>query len=247
MADGSERPRAVLFDLDDTLLDNSGNPFVVAQACAWLAEAHGFDADRVFEASSRAWGRHWPEVEQLCWLGRMEGFAVSLECWRRALRECGCADEAIARQVYDTHRQLGRKAMRLFDDAAGVLPVLAAGGVRLGAVTNGPCDFQREKLEALGLVDLLDTVVISGECGMAKPDPRVFGLALDQLRVEPRHAWHVGDSLLTDVAGAQAAGLFAVWLNRLDAAVLDGDICPDAQIGSLASLASLLEPGPHTG
>jgi len=73
----------------------------------------------------------------------------------------------------------------------------------------------------------------------------VFLQAVDQLGLAPRDVWHVGDSLTTDVAGAHAAGLHSVWLNRqAGPAPIDQprpDIAPDIEIASLAELPALLQ------
>lgn len=81
-------------------------------------------------------------------------------------------------------------------------------------ITNGGSDTQREKLTVLNLEPWFDVVIVSGEFRLAKPDAAVFALALDRLGIGPEGVWHVGDSLRTDVAGAKAANLTAVWLNR---------------------------------
>ena len=86
-------------------------------------------------------------------------------------------------------------------------------------------------------------VVISGEVGRAKPDASVFTLALDELGGARENVWHVGDSLRTDVAGAQAAGLTAVRLTRRGVHRTDPDPKPDYEIRSLAELAALLPAG----
>lgn len=95
---------------------------------------------------------------------------------------------------------------------------------------------QREKLNALGIDEWFDAVVISGEIGVAKPDAAAFRLALDQLVVEPESVWHVGDDLKTDVAGARAAGITAVWLNRRGLVRRESDPRADLEILSLSSL-----------
>jgi putative hydrolase of the HAD superfamily len=122
----------------------------------------------------------------------------------------------------------------------------------LAIVTNGPSDVQRESLR--GIEDRVDAVIISGEVGVAKPDPAIFFLAAERLGVVPQDAWHVGDSLSHDVEGAQAAGIPAVWLNRgpnpaplammptLPAAPTapSGVIRPDLEIASLTELLHML-------
>ena len=79
-------------------------------------------------------------------------------------------------------------------------------------LTNGPSDLQRLKLEQAGLADAFDTVVVSGEAGVGKPDPAVFALVLDQLGAAPDRTVMVGDSWERDVVGALAAGMTAVWI-----------------------------------
>jgi FMN phosphatase YigB (HAD superfamily) len=112
--------------------------------------------------------------------------------------------------------------------------------VPLALITNGPSDTQRGKLRVHGLEHWFEVVVISGEVGVAKPNASVFDLALNQLLVERENVWHVGDSLTTDVAGAKAAGLTAVWINRSGRVRRAGDPEPDLEIRSLSNLMGLL-------
>jgi putative hydrolase of the HAD superfamily len=112
--------------------------------------------------------------------------------------------------------------------------------VPLALITNGASSIQRDKLRVLDIEDWFEAVVISAEVGFAKPDASVFGLALDKLGVAPKDAWHVGDSLWTDVAGAKAAGLTAVWLNRHGCLRGENDPEPDVEIRSLSDLMVLL-------
>ncbi len=188
------------------------------------------------EANATAWQAYWPTVEERCWLGQMDGAAVSHEVWRRTLESCGLADEAVAGLASDHHRELARAAYRPFDDVADLLVRAAASQLRLAVVTNGPSDLQRDKLAALGLSDAFDVVVISGEIGAAKPDAAVFHLATRQLGVEPGRVWHIGDSPTTDVAGARAAGLIAVWLDRDGRSEVGEGSRADLVIRSLAQL-----------
>jgi len=82
----------------------------------------------------------------------------------------------------------------------------------VGLVTNGPRELQTAKLDRLGLTDAFDAVVYAGDEVPAKPDPAPFDRLLDALDASPREAAHVGNSLRTDVTGANAAGLASVWL-----------------------------------
>ena len=129
---------------------------------------------------------------------------------------------------------------RLFPDARPVLDRLRArGDLRLGVVTNGESDLQRQKLDALGITAYFDVVVVSGDHGWAKPDRRIFEHAVAGVGVPADRCFFVGDRLDADVAGATAAGLRAVWLNRSGARPAPG-AAPASSIPSLEALVTLV-------
>jgi putative hydrolase of the HAD superfamily len=100
-----------------------------------------------------------------------------------------------------------------FPDASAALSSARARGQRVIVVSNWDSSLA-QVLERVGLASLLDRVITSAEVGARKPAPAVFEAALAASRVTPAQALHVGDSLEEDVAGARAAGIAAVWLNR---------------------------------
>jgi len=90
---------------------------------------------------------------------------------------------------------------------------------RVGLLTDGPGRTQRRKLETLGWTDLFDAVVVTGDLPEPKPDPRTFRRLLDELDelgADPGEAVFVGDHPEADVAGAAAAGLYAVQVRYPD-------------------------------
>ncbi len=93
--------------------------------------------------------------------------------------------------------------------AREVLDTLRRRGLRLGVVSN--FDHRLPALlEALDLAAPLELVLLPGEARAAKPDPRIFALALERLGVAASAALYVGDDADHDVAGARAAGLRAL-------------------------------------
>ncbi|EMA49964.1 MULTISPECIES: HAD family hydrolase [Halococcus] len=106
---------------------------------------------------------------------------------------------------------------------------------RLGVVTNGAPGMQAEKLAAIGLDDAFEVVVHAGYDAPAKPDPAPFHHALDALDTDPDSTVHVGNSLTSDVPGAQAAGLRAAWL-------ADGSTPDPVPAYTLDSMTALHEP-----
>lgn len=82
--------------------------------------------------------------------------------------------------------------------------------------------------------------MLSGKVRLAKPDPAIFNHAARALAVPNDAIWHVGDSLPTDVAGAKAAGIGAVWLNRAGPVRGPDAPTPDLEVASLDALAQQL-------
>jgi putative hydrolase of the HAD superfamily len=107
-----------------------------------------------------------------------------------------------------------------YPDAIPALRALRDRGLRLVAVSNWDCSLPRV-LEQCGLGELLDATVTSAETGSRKPDPRIFSRALELAGCEAGEVVHVGDTPEEDVAGARAAGIRPLLIDRDGAA---GDI-----------------------
>jgi 2-haloalkanoic acid dehalogenase type II len=123
-----------------------------------------------------------------------------------------------------------------FPDTAPALAALRTAGLRLAVVSNWDCSLAGV-LSEVGLAGALDEVVVSAQAGIAKPDPRIYTLALERLRRGPQEAIFVGDSPETDIAGARAAGMRALLIDRTGTAAGGSDV---ETIGSLADLPVLL-------
>ena len=100
-----------------------------------------------------------------------------------------------------------------YPDAAPALAALRDHGLRLVCVSNWDCSLG-SVLERCGLGSLLDGAVSSAEAGARKPDPAIFAPALELAGCEPGEALHVGDTPEEDLAGARAAGIEAVLIDR---------------------------------
>jgi len=116
---------------------------------------------------------------------------------------------------------------------------------RLALLSNYPCGRSiRASLAATGLDRHLSAVVVSGEVGFVKPHPSTYRAVLEQLGARPGEAVFVGDNWLADVQGAKRAGLASVHMKRWSPPEQferqPGDHEPDAAIGHLVELSSLL-------
>lgn len=192
---------AVLFDLDDTLCEyrRSG-----AQLLALAFE----DVDVApFFSVNDYYGRYDEFIaESDSMVDLREHCFATLATERGHDPEVG---RAVAR-AYAAERD--HQDVRSLPGAQEAVEALTADH-RLGLVTNGSPEMQRRKLNAVGLADAFEAVLHAGYEAPAKPDPEPFHLTLDALEATPEEAVHVGNSLTTDVPGAQAAGVQAAWLS----------------------------------
>jgi putative hydrolase of the HAD superfamily len=249
--------QAVLLDLDATLLDYDEEAWAqtVREVCAGLARsAPGLRANLVAQAYMTGSLAHWRATEgtvPLTTSAALDASATWREIWGQALAACGHPDGGLPDRAVELYRQGRLRRYRLFDEVTEVLTALRQRVGALGLITNGAGDTQRDKLAVTGLGRYLDAIVISGEAGVAKPDPAIFDLALSELAVPPEAAWHVGDSLAADIAGARNAHLgTAIWLNRSGLPPPAGAPAPTHEIRSLRALVPLLQqsqPQPSPG
>jgi putative hydrolase of the HAD superfamily len=203
-------PRGVVFDLDDTLLDTSG---IEAEMLVGLCVAVREELPEADEESIRL---RFRDGRDMLYERLLTG-EWDLVTYRRAHLSAVCEpwgepSEALhERALRLRDEQLDRA--RFVEDAVELLRDLSRAGVRTALLTNGPSAMQRRKIEVLGLEPQLDAIGISGELGVAKPDPRAFAATLELIACAPEETVMVGDHLDWDVRGALAAGMRgAVWI-----------------------------------
>ena len=109
-----------------------------------------------------------------------------------------------------------------------------------GVVTNGPIDARREKIAHLSLEARIDFAVISGEFGAGKPVPAIFVEAMRRAGADPVETVFAGDSVEHDIAGAHAAGIHAIWLNRTGRPWTAPHAPPPHGVASLSALLPIL-------
>lgn len=188
---------AVTFDAAGTLL-HPAEP--VAQVYARHAAAHGGNRDaaaigRAFAAAMRAarplratdpsWRRFWTEV---------------------IATTTGCGTDVLVDELFEFYAR--PSAWQVSTAALACMRTVRAAGLRIGVLSNWDLRL-RGLLAGLGVDGELDGVVVSAECGLEKPDPRIFQHAARVLGVEPAAMLHAGDDEHDDVDGARAAGCVA--------------------------------------
>jgi FMN hydrolase / 5-amino-6-(5-phospho-D-ribitylamino)uracil phosphatase len=220
----------VSFDLDGTLWEFG--PMMdgaLAAAIASLEHHHPKLAGRLTVAELH---RHRELVGS-----QMQGTLEQLRrvSMRRALAAVGRDEPELASWLADELLQARADVVGVHSDVEPVVDELLERGHRVGAITNGNFPFQR-----LDLARRFSFVVHAEELGEMKPAAAPFARAVELIGLGPEHFVHVGDEIETDVLGAQAFGMRAVWLNRTGAEVPE-TVRPDAVISSLEPLPGLVE------
>lgn len=242
--------KAVLFDLDDTLIDWSG--FTANWEHAEAPHVRG-----VFDYICR-------EVHPL---EDADGFAKEYykrtrEAWMNA-RNTLLAPH-VGRILIETAAALGAPAERLqieaclaafawrapadvsaFPDVFEILALLRDQGIKLGIVTNAyqPMLLRDVELEHHGLLGYFpDCRISAADVGYLKPHPQIFRAAMDLLDTTPEETVFVGDNPVADIAGAQAAGLRAVLrVKHPNQPLISGLVVPDGALNTLEELPGLLD------
>jgi putative hydrolase of the HAD superfamily len=218
-------PRAILFDLDNTL---TPRPASIAR----FAEIFASDFAALLEPMS---------LEEL--LASLIEHDHGGYNPRRAQDLHG----ALPWRDAPPAAELAEHWKRRFPDAVVAMPgleevlsELAADGWLQGIVTNGPVTGQNAKIDRLGVRRFMQTVVTSEGAGCKKPEARIFELACEELGVRPSECWFVGDHPLNDVLGAADVGMTAVWITD----PVGGHPWPEGQAAPAHRIESLRElPG----
>lgn len=207
----SRLPRTILFDLDDTIFDHA---LTSRAALRELRSAEPIFRGRSLIELWKEYGRLLEEAHPQVLAGRVSIDQARTERFRRLAEFCGGRiTEPEALSLSRRYRSRYQNLRRAVPGAPELLQRLH-GRAAIGIVTNNQVAEQDEKLAYLGIRDLVDFMVISEGVGVAKPDPRIFEIALERGRSTPEEAVMLGDSWASDVLGARAAGIRPVWFNR---------------------------------
>ncbi len=206
-------PRAVLFDLDDTLIafDEGAEKTWETVADKFCEEENPpFAASALFEQMKISRAEYWGDPARHK-RGREQIYFARREVMRMALAALGYENREASDRAADLYSRIRDESMHLFDGTIDALKILQRQGIRLALVTNGGSLIQRSKLERFGLTPYFDRILIDSEVGVSKPDPGVFRLALREFSLSADEVIMVGDNPEWDIAGAKGVGIFAVW------------------------------------
>lgn len=226
---------AITFDLDDTLYDNHSVMLrLEARFLEWLNDN---------AAQMKRWDRkHWRVLREHA-LRRAPSLKNDMTALRIATIEAGLSEQGYTRPHIDSITTAAMERVYRWRNEVEILPsthdVLSklAKKYPLVAITNGNVD-----CHAIGLSHYFTHTFCAGPDGVAKPDPHLFNKAAKALDVNPESILHVGDHLISDVAGANAAGFNSAWLNTSNRSLRHSrnvESLPDIELSDLRLLLSL--------
>lgn len=256
--------KAIIFDLDDTLLwDQKSVKEAFTATCQVAKQKYDIDPEVLEEAVRKEARELYSSYEtypftQMIGINPFEGLwgnflddddnfkklkeiapAYRKEAWTRGLKAVGIDDPEFGYELAERFPVERRKKPFVYEETFNVLNELK-GKYHLLLLTNGSPDLQNTKLEITPeLVPYFHHIVISGAFGRGKPDPSIFEHTLTLMSLQKDEVIMVGDNLMTDILGASRAGIHSVWINRHNKE--RNEVIPDYEIKHLEELYPILE------
>lgn len=215
--------RAVFFDLDDTLCAYWDAAKFALRKCFEAHGPEGVSPDEMIGFWATAFRDFCPNLRELGLYEQylQNGEPTRTEQMRRSLLLAGCDDPDRAKRLSQTYAEVRNRSLRLFPEVPELLEQLH-GRLKLGMITNGPADVQRQEVVTLGLERFFDPVLIEGEMGRGKPHPQVFEHARSVVGCDPHELLFVGNSYRHDIAPVIEHGWRTFWVRR------PSDVAPSA-------------------
>ena len=234
--------KAVFFDLDGTLCDSDTAWSIAQREIFQLLHEHYPDVSE--ETLTEAWRTVHQELFKQLNAGKRSMAEVRDSRFQCLFRELGLPVDKVMEELSDFFCLRYLTSLRLYDDVA-ILEKLHT--YHVGIITNGAhdehTDSQLSKVRHLGLSERIQSLTISGEVGVRKPNAKIFKVACERAGILPKEAMVVGDTIENDIVGANRAGMTSVFIDRKSDVLTPetADEQPDYSISNLYDVLSCLE------
>jgi putative hydrolase of the HAD superfamily len=239
--------RALLFDVNGTLIDIETDEGLeeIYRAIAHFLTYQGISLHR-WEVRDLYF-----QIMQQQRAQSTETFAESdvVEVWREFLRNKASDSfrslpsvkrEQLPLFLAELHRGIARKRLRPYPQVQETLDQLHS-YYHMAIVSDAQSAYAVPELRAVGLLQYFNPIIVSGDLGYRKPDPRLFQKALDALRVRPEQALFFGNDLFHDIFGAQQVGMKAIFVSYNQGNTSPQTITPDYTICRFAELPQAID------
>ena len=241
------RPKAILFDLDDTLISpHHHRTFFWHEAIQdiWKQKEvrrvpEPKDIDDLVNKIDRSAANFW-SVPDRHKSGRLDIRTARFTILDNAIGSDKRYDRNTRWLIADRCGALMFDETTLFPDAISTLKNLKLEGIKLALVTNGASEAQRAKINKFDLEQYFLHVQIEGEAGVGKPELQAYKIAMEKLNVVATETWMVGDNIDWEVIAPQKLGIFSIWRDPQGCGVLPKGTSakPDRIITKLTQLKS---------
>lgn len=233
-------PKAVIFDLDDTLVNTSEsrNQAWNSVLSSFSARLHKFDRKELAQVLVDTATTFWNETEHTTQR------AARTEIAHRSFTKLGVHDPSLIEELVDVFIEHRDQKMKLFPGAESTLEALRIDDVCLALLTNSTAgiEAQKQKIKRFQLKKFFSYIQIEGEFCVGKPDPVAYHNVLDALDVQAEDVWMVGDHLEFDIEAAQCVGILGVWHDHKGMGLPVGhSIRPDHTIASIPGVLDLIQ------
>lgn len=219
----SEMIKAVIFDLDGTLLnrDESVNVFV----------------NRQYDRLKNLIG-HIPKAKYVKRFIELDnrGYVWKDKVYQQLVDEFKITEITWEELLEDYINEFKNNCIP-FPNLVSMLEELRSNNIVLGMITNGKGQFQMDNIKALGIKKYFEIILISEWEGIKKPDPQIFNRALERLNVSPNESLYVGDHPDNDVKAAQNVGMKGIWKKDFQWKNVEADFIAD----DLAEIPIIIE------
>lgn len=220
--------KAILFDLYGTLIDIETDESMegIYRTIAHYLTYHGINLRRwevrdryyrIMKQQKEACGEAYPEIDvEAIWneFLMQEGIRSSLHRGQQA------------KVIAHIYRGVSRNRLQLYPDVKRVLDELQK-KYRLALISDAQSCYALPEIQAVGLENYFESIVISSRYGFRKPDARLFQQTLDDMKLEPAEVIWVGNDMFRDIYGAQALGIKNIFIDSNQGAKSYQDVAPD--------------------
>lgn len=256
--------KAIMFDLDDTLLwDEKSIEKAFEATCKIATDKYNIEPEQL-EASVRSaaeapyrtndtyefvsnigigtfesfWGEFTDEGKEFEKLRNMQA-DYRMTAWSEGLKALGIDDKELASELATTFPNERRKHIYLYEETLEVLNQLKD-NYKLLMLTNGAPSLQHEKLSlSPELSPYFDHIVISGEFGEGKPEPAIFEHSINLLEVDKNETIMVGNNPNSDILGATRTGIDSIWINHHNETI--EDVTPTYEVKRLKDIIRIIK------
>lgn len=213
---------AIMFDLDDTLLDRDKA------------------VDVMFSVIIEKCYSYIPSDKMLADFKKYDnkGYSDKIDVLSNLFDEYPPTYRILPSEIRDFWDMNFPECFSMDSERLSILEIINK-NTKTAIISNGGTYSQRAKIKKTGLDRIFDVIIISDEVGVEKPSSQIFTLALQAVNVEPMKALFVGDNLKNDIGGCQNAGIKGIWFNP-DNLKNDTDIIPFKEISHFNQILSFI-------